>query len=185
MIIHVELTPNPNAIKFITEIDISPDQPIHFGSLDEARIRSSLASELFSIKSVKSVFFGSHFITITKDEEVSWDVLTNEVISVITDYITFGKEILDKEFDSGLLSNNNNDITEIEKQIIEIIETRVRPSVAMDGGDIVYKGFKNGIVGLELRGSCAGCPSSIVTLKDGIESMLKHFVPEVKSVEAV
>ena len=185
MIIHIELTPNPNAIKFITEIDISLEQPIHFSSLDEAKTRSSLALELFGIKSVKSVFFGSDFITITKDEEAKWDILTNQVSTIITDYIMSGMEILDKEFDSGLLSSNNNDITEIEKQIIEIIETRVRPSVAMDGGDIIYRGFKNGVVELELRGSCAGCPSSTITLKDGIESMLKHFVPEVESVEAV
>jgi Fe-S cluster biogenesis protein NfuA len=184
MSIHIELTPNPNAVKFLTEVAISPDQPIHFNNYNEAIERSSLALELFGIKSVKSVFFGSDFITVTKHEEASWDILINEISTIITNYILSGLQVLDKKYDDRL-DYSNIDISEIEKQIIEIIESRVRPSVAMDGGDIIYKGFKNGVVQLELRGSCAGCPSSSITLKDGIESMLKHFVPEVESVEAV
>ena len=184
MSIHIELTPNPNAIKFLTEVTISSDQPIHFNNDNDARDRSSLALELFGIKSVKSVFFGCDFITVTKHEQASWDISTNEISTIITNYIFSGLQALDKKYDDRL-DCNNTDITEIEKQIIEIIESRVRPSVAMDGGDIIYKGFKNGVVQLELRGSCAGCPSSSITLKDGIESILKHFVPEVESVEEV
>ena len=184
MFIQIETTPNPNAIKFLTGTFISPNQPIHFNNGDEAKARSSLAYELFSIESVKSVFFGSDFITITKQEGSNWDILETPISSLIRDYIISNLPILDKEYNERS-DFNNVDISEIEKQIIEIIETRVRPSVAMDGGDIIYRGFEKGIVKLELLGSCSGCPSSTMTLKGGIESMLKHFVPEVEMVEAI
>ena len=184
MFIQIENTPNPNAMKFLTGTFISPERPLHFNNVDEAKERSSLAFKLFSIESVKSVFFGSDFITITKYEEPNWDTLETKISNIIIDYISSNLEIFDKQY-KDQSDFNNIDISEIEKQIIEIIESRVRPSVAMDGGDIIYRGFANGVVTLELRGACAGCPSSTMTLKDGIESMLKHFVPEVESVEAI
>lgn len=187
MFIQTENTPNPNAIKFFPGLQVSPDQPIFFSDLLEVKGKSKLAELLFSIANVKSVFFGSDFITITKQDEGNWQTLKPEILMIIMDHFVAGFPVFEE---LNLLADhadkyNNENLSEIEKQIIEIIETRVRPSVAMDGGDIVYKGFENGIVKLELHGSCAGCPSSSITLKNGIESMLKHFVPEVESVEAV
>lgn len=183
MFIQTELTPNPNAIKFLPNMAISPNQPLHFSNKSEAEGKSHLALQLFAVNNVKSVFFGNDFITITKEEESDWLVLKPEILMIVMDHFTAGFPALDKEHD--LSQSPLIGATEIEQQIIEIIETRVRPSVAMDGGDIIYRGFENGIVKLELRGSCAGCPSSTITLKNGIESMLRHFVPEVESVEAV
>ncbi|WP_425364200.1 NifU family protein [Candidatus Tisiphia endosymbiont of Hybos culiciformis] len=189
MFIQTEITPNPNAIKFFPNISISPNQPVHFSNLDEAKGKSSLVVQLFSINNVKSVFLGSDFITITKEEESDWLVLKPEILMIIMDHFTAGFTVFDgqnfEEQNDKSTINNFDEMSEIEQQIVEIIETRVRPSVAMDGGDIIYRGFENGVVKLQLRGSCQGCPSSSITLKNGIESMLKHFIPEVESVEAV
>jgi Fe-S cluster biogenesis protein NfuA len=182
MFIQTESTPNPKALKFLPGIEVSPEQPVYMTSSEGCN--SALAVKLFAIQNVGGVFFGSDFITITSNEDANWEVMKPQVIMVIMDHFVAGMPV----FDNLVLNQtqaNQSDLTEIEKQIIEIIETRVRPSVAMDGGDIVYQGFDNGIVMLELRGACSGCPSSTVTLKDGIESMLKHYVPEVLSVEAV
>ena len=183
MFIQTEETPNPNAIKFLPGMEISID-PIFFNNFDEARAKSSLAAKIYSINDIKAVFFGADFITVTKIDKSDWKLLKPEILMVVMDHLVAGLPVFDqpqnifKEIDTDGMSD-------IEKQIIEIIETRVRPSVAMDGGDIVYQGFEDGIVYLQLRGACSGCPSSSVTLKNGIESMLQHFVPEVKGVEAV
>ncbi|WP_341756314.1 MULTISPECIES: NifU family protein [unclassified Candidatus Tisiphia] len=189
MFIQTEITPNPNAIKFFPNISISPNQPMHFSNLDEAKGKSSLVVQLFSINNIKSVFLGSDFITITKEEESDWLVLKPEILMIIMDHFTSGFTVFDgqnfEEQNAKSSVNNFDEMSEIEQQIVEIIETRLRPSVAMDGGDIIYRGFENGVVKLQLRGSCKGCPSSSITLKNGIESMLKHFIPEVESVEAV
>lgn len=184
MFIQTDVTPNPNAIKFFPSVVVSPDQPMHYSSIAEAKEASTLAVQLFSISKVKSVFFGSDFITITKEDEGDWLILKPEILMVIMDYFTSGFEVFDLQSSSKSSVKNLDSMSKIELEIIEIIETRVRPSVAMDGGDIIYKGFENGVVTLELRGACQGCPSSSLTLKSGIESMLKHFVPEVESVEA-
>ena len=128
--------------------------------------------------------FGADFITVTKIDESDWKLLKPEILMVIMDHLVSGLPVLDEN--KNILTQVNNELfSEIEKQIIEIIETRVRPSVAMDGGDIIYKGFKDGIVYLQLQGACSGCPSSSITLKNGIESMLQHYVPEVISVESI
>ncbi|MDR0296503.1 MAG: NifU family protein [Rickettsia sp.] len=189
MFIQTEITPNPNAIKFFPNISISPNQPVHFSNLDEAKGKSSLVVQLFGINNIKSVFLGSDFITITKEEESDWLVLKPEILMIIMDHFTSGFSVFDgqnfEEQNDKSIINNFDEMFEIEQQIVEIIETRVRPSVAMDGGDIIYRGFENGVVKLQLRGSCQGCPSSSITLKNGIESMLKHFIPEVESVEDV
>lgn len=182
MFIQTETTPNPAAIKFIPGVDVSPEQPVYMTSKEGCN--SALARSLFSIKNVEAVFFGSDFITITGASDSNWDVMKPEIIMTIMDFFVAGLPVFDNNR-SVKAEISKSDLTEIEKQIIEIIETRVRPSVAMDGGDIVYQDFKDGVVLLELRGSCSGCPSSIVTLKDGIESMLKHYIPEVQSVKAV
>lgn len=182
MFIQTESTPNPNAIKFLPGVDVSPDQPVYMTSKEGCG--SALAHKLFAIKNVEAVFFGSDFITITSSSDSNWDVMKPEVIMTIMDYFVAGLPVFDN-IQSNKADIYKSDLTDIEKQIIEIIETRVRPSVAMDGGDIVYQGFEDGIVLLELRGACSGCPSSTVTLKEGIESMLRHYVPEVLAVEAV
>lgn len=183
MFIQTEDTPNPDAIKFFPGQEISSGQPVFFSELAEVKGKSRLAESLFSINNVKSIFFGSDFITVTKKPEGNWQVIKPEVLMVIMDHFVAGFSVFEE---STRVDNINLEgVSEIEKQIIEIIETRVRPSVAQDGGDIIYKGFENGVVKLALRGACLGCPSSTITLKNGIESMLKHFVPEVTEVEAV
>ena len=182
MFIQTESTPNPNALKFLPGVEVSPEQPVYMTSKEGCG--SALAHKLFIIKNVEAVFFGSDFITITSSAGASWDVMKPEIIMTIMDHFVAGLPVFDN-IQASKPNISKSDLTEIEKQIIEIIETRVRPSVAMDGGDIVYQGFENGVVFLELRGACSGCPSSTVTLKEGIESMLRHYVPEVQAVEAV
>lgn len=183
MFIQTETTPNPNAIKFLPGNTVS-DQPVYFSTIEEARNQSSLALKLFNIEGVKTVFFGSDFITIAKLEHVEWNILKPEILMTMMDHFVAGFPVFDMK-NQASSEADLKEMNEIEKQIVEIIETRVRPSVAMDGGDIIYKGFENGIVKLELHGSCSGCPSSSITLKNGIESMLKHYIPEVEAVEAV
>ena len=184
MYIQTEETPNPNALKFLPGFEISPGGPVFYNAPKDAIGESDLAMKLFAIEGVQGVFYGYDFITITKNDEHGWEVLKPEILMSIMDHLASGMPAInsDKKADTGPDFAN---LTEIEKQIVEIIETRVRPSVAMDGGDITYQGFKDGVVYLRLQGACSGCPSSSVTLKNGIESMLQHFVPEVQSVEAV
>lgn len=184
MFIQTEDTPNPNALKFFPGSEVSPSGPVFFNSPEEAASSSQLATKIFRIGSVTAVFYGSDFITVTKADDADWKLIKPEILMVIMDHLVAGMPIFD-EPQSTLQEIDTEGMSEIEKQIVEIIETRVRPSVAMDGGDIVYQGFEDGIVYLQLRGSCAGCPSSTITLKNGIESMLQHFVPEVQGVEAV
>ncbi|CAN0554693.1 unnamed protein product [Ectocarpus sp. 12 AP-2014] len=184
MFIQTEETPNPNALKFLPGSEVSPSGPVFFNSNEESLQKSSLAAKIFQIGNVEAVFYGTDFITVTKSQETNWSLLKPEILMVIMDHLVAGMPVFDepqnifKEIDTDGMSD-------VEKQIVEIIETRVRPSVAMDGGDIIYQGFENGVVYLQLRGACSGCPSSSITLKNGIESMLQHFVPEVRSVEAV
>ena len=142
---------------------------------------------MFTVDGVKSVFFGSDFITITKDEDLDWQVLKPMVLGAITDHYNSGEEIVidsPNQKKSEEL-NENQDDSDIVKQIKELLDTRVRPAVAMDGGDIVYQKFEKGIVYLHMQGACSGCPSSAATLKTGIENMLKHYVPEVIEVRPV
>lgn len=185
MFIETEITPNPNALKFLPGCDISVNGPVYFDNIDEARTKSALATKLFQISKVTNVFYGFNFITITKEDSGSWAALKPEILMTIMDHLVAGMPVFDNESSNATKVINTDDMTEVEKQIVEIIETRVRPSVAMDGGDIEYKKFENGIVYLKLAGACQGCPSSTITLKDGIESLLQHFVPEVKEVVAI
>lgn len=184
MFIQTDETPNPNALKFLPGSEISPSGPVFFNSNQEALQRSSLAAKIFQIGNVEAVFYGTDFITVTKSADTNWNLLKPEILMVIMDHLVAGMPVFDEQ--QNLFKEIDTDgMSEVEKQIVEIIETRVRPSVAMDGGDIIYQGFENGVVYLQLRGACSGCPSSSITLKNGIESMLQHFVPEVQSVEAV
>lgn len=184
MFIQTEDTPNPNALKFFPGSDVSLTGPVFFNTPEEAVQNSQLAAKIFNVGSVMAVFYGTDFITVTKAEDSDWKLLKPEILMVIMDHLVAGLPIFD-EVQNTIQEIDTNGMSDIEKQIVEIIETRVRPSVAMDGGDIIYKGFEDGTVYLQLRGACSGCPSSSVTLKNGIESMLQHFVPEVKAVAAV
>lgn len=184
MFIQTEETPNPNALKFLPGSEISPSGPVFFNSNEEAIQKSGLAAKIFQIGGVEAVFYGNDFVTVTKSDETNWDTVKPEILMIIMDHLVAGMPIFD-EPQNVFTEIDTDGMGDIEKQIVEIIETRVRPSVAMDGGDIIYQGFENGVVYLQLRGACSGCPSSSITLKNGIESMLQHFVPEVQSVEAV
>ncbi len=183
MFIQTEETPNPNALKFIPGVEISPEGPVFFNNQEEAIGKSPLAMKIYEIDAVKAVFFGSDFVTVTKSDDADWQLLKPEILMTIMDHLVSGMAVFDENSNNETDNLENVELSTIEKQIVEIIDTRIRPSVAMDGGDIIYKGFKDGVVMLELRGACSGCPSSSVTLKNGIESMLKHYIPEVQSVE--
>lgn len=185
MFIQTEDTPNPDSLKFVpSDIVICEKGTRQFKDKDEAKKGSPLAFELFKIKGVSSIFFGHDFITVNKDIKTDWAAIKTEVMAAIVDFFMTGKEVLNPEDEAEDKSGDQDD-DDVVKQIKELIEVKVRPAVAMDGGDIVYQDFKDGIVYLELKGSCSGCPSSTITLKSGIESMLKHYIPEVESVEQI
>lgn len=188
MFIQTEGTPNPNTIKFIPgKIVLGENKTANFFE-KEAAVDSPLALALFAIDNVKSVFLGSDFISVTKQENSSWDLLKTEVLTTIMEHYVMGREVLKDGTNADSLSSMeiiDEQDQEIVDQIKEIIENRVRPAVAQDGGDIIFRGFKEGVVLLELHGACSGCPSSTITLKNGIENMLKYYIPEVISVESV
>jgi len=186
MFIQVEPTPNPLTLKFLPGRTVAKGGTIFYQSESEV-LNSPFAKRMFAVDGVNSVFFGSDFITITKDEDLDWQVLKPMVLGAIADHYNSGEETV---IDSPNLKkseelNENQDDSDIVKQIKELLETRVRPAVAMDGGDIVYQKFEKGIVYLQMQGACSGCPSSAATLKTGIENMLKHYVPEVIEVRPV
>lgn len=181
MFIQTEETPNPATLKFLPGTIVLESGTAEFNTYEEAA-RSPLAQRLLEINGVASVFFGHDFVTITKAADREWFLLKPSILGIIMEHFTAARPIL-------LDSNNETEepelASEIEAQIKELIDTRVRPAVAMDGGDIVYRGFDSGIVYLSMHGACAGCPSSTATLKMGIENMLKHYIPEVIEVRPV
>lgn len=181
MFIQTESTPNPSTLKFIPGEPVMGQGAANFARREDAA-KSPLADALFHINGVEAVYFGADFISVTKAAEKPWDALKTEILTTIMEHYVSGKPII---LESGTVSAGNENDSDVVKQIREIIETRVRPSVAQDGGDIIFHSFEDGVVRLELHGSCSGCPSSSVTLKNGIENMLKHYVPEVESVEQV
>lgn len=187
MFIQTEDTPNPNSLKFIPENEFGNDRgPINFGSLEDAE-KSPLAKKLFSIEGVNGVFYGNDFITISKAEKTDWLEIKPSIMLTIMEHFSRKAPLFADEAQTKPQGNNEiqeND-SEIVKEIKEIIEHRIRPAVAQDGGDIIFHSFEDGILKLELHGACSGCPSSSVTLKNGIENMVRHYVPEVESVEAI
>ncbi len=184
MFIQTEETPNPESLKFLPGVNIS-EVPMNFLESSQA-INSPLAQKLFSLPEVKSIFLGYDFITVTKKEEAKWAFIKAEILVTIMDFLISGQHAVHKApTATESKATDNPDEDKIVKEIREIIETRVRPSVMQDGGDIVFHDFKDGVVRLELHGACSGCPSSTITLKNGIENMLKYYVPEVISVEAI
>ena len=185
MFIQTEQTPNPQTLKFLPGKVVMDEGTAFFQNVDEAS-NSPFAKRLFKVEGVEGVFFGSDFVTITKAQSIDWQVMKPLVLSSIMDHFNSNEEtvILDKKIDNNSLESKDDD-NDIVKQIKELLDTRVRPAVAMDGGDIVYDSFKDGIVYLHMQGACSGCPSSTATLKMGIENMLKHYVPEVKEVKPI
>jgi len=183
MFIQTEETPNPAALKFLPGRPVL-DQGVADFTTREAAAPSPLARLLFEIDGVVGVFLATDFITVTKSADKNWQTMKPMVLGAVMDHFTSGAPVVESGNDDTEESNDAG-TEEIVANIKELIETRVRPAVAQDGGDIIYKGFKSGTVYLHMRGSCAGCPSSTATLKMGIENMLKHYVPEVQQVEAV
>jgi Fe-S cluster biogenesis protein NfuA len=189
MFIQTQETPNPETLKFIPSGEtVLGNETAEFKNQKSAATKSPLALQLLEILGVESVFFGSDFITITKGANSSWEEIKSEILATIMDFYVSGKPIMFEQKTSENSSENspeNSQDSEIVKQIKELIEIKVRPAVAMDGGDIIFDSFEDGIVKLQLKGSCSGCPSSTITLKNGIENMLKHYIPEVLAVEQV
>jgi Fe-S cluster biogenesis protein NfuA len=186
MFIQTESTPNPNTMKFLPGREIAPDKPREFESADDAD-SSPLAADLFVIEGVSGVFFGEDFISITKIDGADWDHIKPFLLGAIMDGLQSGRPILgDAETASGHAAYEGEE-AEVVKEIIDLIDTRIRPAVAQDGGDILFHSFisDSGIVRLKMRGACAGCPSATMTLKAGIENLLKHYIPEINAVEAV
>ncbi len=185
MFIQTQETPNPETLKFIPSGEtVLGNETAEFKNQKSAATKSPLALQLLEILGVESVFFGSDFITITKGAKSSWQEIKSEILATIMDFYVSGKPIMFEQKTSENSPENSQD-SEIVKQIKELIEIKVRPAVAMDGGDIIFDSFEDGIVKLQLKGSCSGCPSSTITLKNGIENMLKHYIPEVLSVEQI
>ena len=185
MFIQTEQTPNPQTLKFLPGKVVMEEGTAFFQN-DQEATNSPFAKRLFGVEGVEGVFFGSDFITITKAQTVDWQVMKPLVLGSIMDHYNSGEATLIKESkkENKSLEKDDND-TDIVKQIKELLDTRVRPAVAMDGGDIIYDSFKDGIVYLHMQGACSGCPSSTATLKMGIENMLKHYVPEVQEVRPI
>jgi len=182
MFIQTEGTPNPATLKFLPGKSVVGAGTANFADASDAG-RSPLATRLFAIEGVAGVFLGSDFVTVTKSDDRDWDVMRPQILGGIMEHYQSGRPVL--EDDAGASDEAEGDDDPIVKQIKELIDTRVRPAVAQDGGDIVFKGFEGGVVSLHMQGACAGCPSSTATLKHGIENMLRHYVPEVQEVRAV
>jgi Fe-S cluster biogenesis protein NfuA len=182
MFIQTEDTPNPETLKFIPGVLV-----LNSGSADfpnaESTQNSPLAARLFKIEGVSRVFLSSDFISVTKDTQLDWNTLKPSILTGIMDHFSSGLPSLEGSIEIDDISNNTED-TETIKQIKDLLETRVRPAVAMDGGDITFCSFESGVVTLQMKGACAGCPSSTATLKIGIENMLRHYIPEVTEVKA-
>jgi Fe-S cluster biogenesis protein NfuA len=185
MFIETEGTPNPATLKFLPGQDIMGLTTADFASARSAE-RSPLATALFDLQGVARVFLGGDFVTVTKTDEVSWHELKPQVLAVIMEHLVAGRPVIDPSYDDDLFEEEIDPADqEVVDQIKELLETRVRPAVAGDGGDIVFRGYRDGVVRLHMQGACSGCPSSRATLKHGIENMLRHFVPEVVAVEQV
>ena len=180
MFIQTEVTPNPNSLKFLPGKNVSNRGSFEITKKEDTD--SELIRNLLSINGVVGVFLGPDFLSINKKEDIVWEDIKHIVISLINDFYSTGKEFV---IANELLEEKKEDCSEIEKKIISILETKIRPAVAKDGGDIKFKEFKDGIVKVELQGSCSGCPSSTLTLKQGVQNLLCHYLPEVKEVTAI
>ena len=179
MFVQTEITPNPNSLKFLPGKTVSD-----FGSYEitnKEETNNELLRNLLSVNGVEGIFLGKDFISINKYDNISWDEIKHIVISLINDFYSSGKEcVIEKN-----INENSENLKEIEKLIVKILNEKIRPAVAKDGGDIKFKEFKDGVVKVQLQGSCSGCPSSTMTLKQGVQNLLCHYLPEVKEVVAI
>ena len=180
MFVQTEITPNPNSLKFLPEKKVSNDVPIELTDKNESN--NELVKNILSINGVTGIFLSDDFLSVNKDEKIEWEDLKHIIISFINDYYSNGNEII---IDKKSKSSSSLNLSDVEKKIINILETKVRPAVARDGGDIKFKEFKDGVVIVNLQGSCSGCPSSAMTLKQGVQNLLCHYIPEIKEVIAI
>ena len=179
MFVQTEVTPNPNSLKFLPGKKVSNSGPYEITNKEE--IQNELVRNILSINGVEGIFLGQDFISVNKNDNINWDEIKHIVISLINDFYADGKEFVIDEN----IKEEDLDLSEIESKIVKILEEKIRPAVARDGGDIKFKEFKDGVVKVQLQGSCSGCPSSTMTLKKGVQNLLCHYLPEVKEVEAI
>ena len=180
MFVQTEITPNPNSLKFLPGKKVSNEKPFEINDKNDSN--NELIRNILSINGVKSIFFSEDFLSVNKKEEIEWEDLKHIIISFINDYYSNGNDII---IDNIEAKPKNESLLEIEKKIIKILETKVRPAVARDGGDIKFQKYKDGVVTVNLQGSCSGCPSSTMTLKQGVQNLLCHYIPEIKEVIAI
>ena len=179
MFVQTQITPNPNSLKFLPGKVVSNNGSFEITKKDQTN--NELIRNLLSVRGVEGIFLGKDFISINKLDEVDWDEIKHIIISLINDFYSSGQDcVIQKNAKDDVLGSDD-----IEKKIIKILDQKIRPAVAKDGGDIKFKEFKNGIVKVQLQGSCSGCPSSTMTLKQGVQNLLCHYIPEVKQVEAI
>ena len=179
MFVQIEITPNPNSLKFIPGKAVSNAGSFEITKKDE--VKNELVKNVLSIKGVEGIFLGKDFISVNKYDEIPWEEIKHIIISFINEFYSSGKDfVIDKN-----LNEQDETLDEIEKKIVQLLDEKIRPAVAKDGGDIKFKEFKDGIVKVQLQGSCSGCPSSTMTLKRGVENLLCHYLPEVKEVVAI
>ena len=179
MFVQTEVTPNPNSLKFLPGKKVSNSGPYEITNKED--MQNELVRNILSINGVEGIFLGQDFISVNKNENIKWDDIKHIVISLINDFYADGKEFVIDEN----IKEEDLDLSEIESKIVKILEEKIRPAVARDGGDIKFKEFKDGIVKVQLQGSCSGCPSSTMTLKQGVQNLLCHYLPEVKEVVAI
>ena len=191
MMVETEHTPNPNTLKFLPGKKVSEVGPIEFLKNDKS-IKVSLANKILSLEGTAMVFFGEDFITVKKEKDLNWENLKHGIISEINDYYSKGNNVvvskdskLEKILNKSKSSSEPIQSNEIINKINEVLDSQIRPAVAKDGGDITFKSFADGVVTVELKGSCSGCPSSIMTLKQGVQNLLCHYIPDVKEVIAI
>ena len=179
MFVQTEITPNPNSLKFLPGKIVSNNGSYEITKKDN--IKNELVRNIMSINGVEGIFLSKDFISVNKYDDTSWDEIKHIVISFINDFYSNGREfVIDKS-----LEEENENLGEIEKKIVQLLDQKIRPAVARDGGDIRFKEFKDGVVKVQLQGSCSGCPSSTMTLKQGVQNLLCHYLPEVKEVVAI
>ena len=191
MLVNSEHTPNPDTLKFLPGKKVSEVGPIEFLKNDK-NIKVSLANKILSLEGMVMVFFGEDFITVKKEKNLNWENLKHGIISEINDYYSKGNDVIvGKDLRlAKVLSKSTSESETVQSdgiinKINEVLDSKIRPAVARDGGDITFKSLTDGVVTVELKGSCSGCPSSIMTLKQGVQNLMCHYIPEVKSVEAI
>lgn len=180
MFIQTEATPNPATLKFLPGCQVMPSGTADFNSAEEAE-RSPLAGRLFEIDGVSAVYLGGDFITVSKTDATEWDVVKPQILGAVMDHFTSGKPVVEGEESEGAEGDDDPTVAKIK----ELLDTRVRPAVAQDGGDIVFRKYEDGIVYLNMQGACSGCPSATMTLRHGVENMLKYYIPEITEVRQI